>query len=517
MAKHRTSLGGGKSELRTGRAASHRPVITLVPLDQSSTTALHEQIFIALRRIILTGKLAPGAKLPSTRMLSTELRVSRNTVLAAFEQLSSEGYVESRIGGGTYVASVPPDERLAARPDEGAKTATLRRSISLSGRGRDFETADVEWATHHRKQVAFKLGVPAVDVFPFALWEKLNNRVLRRRSPQMFGYGSPIGLGRLRSAVASYLVSARGVRCEPEQVLILEGAQVAIDLAMRVLLDRGDLAWMEEPGFPGARAAFQANGARIIPIPVDQDGLSLVAAGSVEPPRMIYVTPSHQFPLGVAMSASRRQELLRFAETNDTWIIEDDYLSEFRYSGRPVQALQGMDAGGRVIYVGSFSKTIFPALRLAYLVLPPDLVDVFTAARAATGLQASTPAQAVVADFISEGHFVRHLRRMRNLYLERQQVLLHAAKSELDGMLAVRPADAGMHLIGMLPPGIDDREVSSAAAAAGVECVPLSHCYLGGMSLHGLLLGYPGIRPPLIGRAIRDLSTVLGPLVDKAR
>lgn len=489
--------------------ASHHPVITLVPLDPASEIPLREQIYVGLRRIILTGKLAAGDKLPSTRMLATELRVSRNTVLGAFDQLSSEGYLEARSGGGTYVAPILPDATLAVS----VSPATVSRGgarLALSKRGKVLAGADVEWATHPRKPVAFKLGVPAVDAFPFDLWSRLTIRVLRRQSPQLFGYGAPLGLARLRSAVASYLVAARGVRCEPEQVLIVEGAQAGLDLTMKLLLDPGDCAWIEDPGFPGARAAFQANGSRLIPVPLDEQGIDLVAGiRRGKRPRMIYVTPSHQFPMGFTMSSRRRSELLQFAADNDSWIIEDDYLSEFRYLGRPVQSLQGMDADGRVIYIGSFSKMIFPALRLAYIVIPPHLVDAFTAARAASTLQASTPMQAVIAEFMTEGHFVRHLRRMRNLYWERQQVLLKAAASELDGLLSVAPAHAGMHVVGLLPEGVDDVAASLAAAAAGVETVPLSSCYLGSDARHGLLLGYPGIRPPLIARAVRELSVAL--------
>jgi GntR family transcriptional regulator/MocR family aminotransferase len=382
--------------------------------------------------------------------------------------------------------------------------------MPLSNRGKALAAADVDWATRARKTVPFRLGAPAVDAFPFDLWGRINAKVLKRRSPQLFGYADPVGYSRLRAAVASYLVSARGVRCDQDQIIIVEGAQVALDLAARALLDTGDAAWMEDPGFPGARAVLQGNGAKIVPIPVDEEGIS-VAAGIAQgiPPRLTYVTPSHQFPLGLAMSPSRREELLRFAAENDSWIIEDDYLSEFRYAGRPLQALQGMDTDGRVIYVGSFSKMLFPAVRLGYIVVPKSLVPAFTAARAVSGLHASTPTQAVMAEFMAEGHFVRHLRRMRNLYLERQKVLLKAAESELAGIMTFEPADAGMHLVGWLNEGVLDTEAYEVAAKAGIETVPLSSCAIRPVKRGALLLSYTGIRPPLIWRGIRELGVAL--------
>lgn len=487
----------------------HHPVQTLVPIDPASELTLHEQIYRALRDLILSGTLASGARIPSSRMLADDLRVSRNTVLTAFEKLMSEGYLDSRIGGGTYVAPVLPDEALtiASHPP---LQRTNEISISMSKRGKTLASADVDWATTQRRPVAFRLGAPAVDAFPFDLWGRITAKILRRRSPQIFGYGEPAGYPRLRRAVASYLVSARGVRCEPKQVFIVEGSQVALDLSVRLLLDPGDSAWLEEPGYPGARAVLQGNGARIVPVPIDRQGISVATGKQLDPrPRLIYVTPSHQFPLGIAMTPERRAELVQFAGENGAWIFEDDYLSEFRYRGRPAQALQGIDHDGRVIYIGTFSKMLFPAVRLAYVVVPHALVAAFTAARAVSGLHASTPSQVVLAEFITEGHFVRHLRRMRNLYWERQQVLLKAAAAEFAGLLKLESADAGMHLTGILPRNADDVEIAKIAAESGVETVALSSCYVADNRTSGLLLGYTGIRPPLIWRGARELGDVL--------
>ncbi len=487
----------------------HQPVATLVLIDSESEISLHEQIYRALRDAIVGGRLPTGARIPSSRMLADELRVSRNTVLAAFQQLTSEGYLDSRIGGGTYVAPVLPDEALSIRSHLPINR-TNEISIPMSRRGRVLASADVEWATTQRKPLPFRLGSPAIDVFPIDLWTRITTRVLRKRSAQLFGYAEPLGYARLRREVASYLISARGVRCEPEQVFIIEGSQVALDLSVRLLLDPGDVAWIEEPGFAGARAVLQGNGATIVPVPVDNEGISVAQGKDLgSPPRLIYVTPSHQFPLGMAMSPERRNELVAYASEAGAWILEDDYLSEFRYRGRPLQALQGIDHDGRVIYIGTFSKMLFPAMRLAYMVVPRALLPSFTAARAAAGLHASTPSQAILAEFMSEGHFIRHLRRMRNIYWQRQEVLLKAAAAELDGLLELHPADAGMHLTGYLADGIDDRRASRAASAAGIETVPLSSAYLGDFPRQGLLLGYTGVRPPLIWRATRELGGVL--------
>jgi GntR family transcriptional regulator/MocR family aminotransferase len=496
--------GPSRSALR-----QHQPVVTLVPIDASSDVPLHEQIYRALRDVIVSGRLPTGARIPSSRMLADELRVSRNTVLAAFQQLTSEGYLDSRVGGGTYVAPVLPDEALSVRNHVPIKH-TNEISLPMSKRGRILASADVEWATTQRRSVAFRLGSPAVDLFPFELWARITTKVLRRRSPQIFGYGDPHGYSRLRREIASYLISARGVRCEPEQIFIVEGSQVSLDLSVRLLLDPGDTVWFEEPGFAGARAVLQGNGANIVPVPVDDEGISVDAGKELgSPPRLIYVTPSHQFPLGVAMSPERRHTLVQYAAKVGAWILEDDYLSEFRYRGRPLQALQGIDHDGRVIYMGTFSKMMFPAIRLGYMVVPRALIPAFTAARAAAGLHASTPTQAIVAEFMSEGHFVRHLRRMRNLYWERQEVLLKAAAAELKGLLTLNPVDAGMHITGFLSEGFDDRQVEEAARAAGIETVALSSAYLGDNPRHGLLLGYTGVRPPLIWRAMRELGVVL--------
>jgi GntR family transcriptional regulator / MocR family aminotransferase len=315
----------------------------------------------------------------------------------------------------------------------------------------------------------------------------------------------------LRKAIASYLATARGVRCVPEQVIVTLGSQHALELLANTLLDPGDIAWIEDPGYLGARAAIAATGSRLIPVPVDADGIKVAAGLERHPkPRLIYVTPSHQYPLGMTLTLGRRLALLKVASEAGAWIIEDDYDSEFRYVGRPLTALQGLDTELRVIYVGTFSKVLFHSIRVGYIIAPPDLFRSCMRARSLAGLQSSPVLeQAVLADFISEGHFARHVRRMRALYAERQQALIRASRSELDGLLEVEPSAAGMHLIGWVPDGVDDRAAANAASEAGVKATPLSAHYIELQPRGALMLGYTGYPSRAIWQGARRLAIAL--------
>jgi len=324
-------------------------------------------------------------------------------------------------------------------------------------------------------------------------------------------YGDPAGYAPLRDAIAEYVRVARGARCLAGQVIVTGGSQQGVDLAARVLLDPGDAVWMEDPGYTGARTALLAAGARLVPVPVDADGLAVDQAERMAPDaRMAYASPSHQFPLGVTMSAGRRLALLRWAARAGAWVLEDDYDSEFRYDARPLASLQGMDEEGRVIYVGTFSKTLFPALRLGYLIVPPELVEAFRAARAVSDRHSPTMDQAVLADFLAGGHFARHVRRMRRLYAERQDVLVDAVRRGLGDRLRVVPSAAGMHLVGWLEHGQDDAEVSARAAALGVEAAPLSRYAMKRPERGGLLLGWAGYAPEAIREGVERLGAALG-------
>jgi len=356
----------------------------------------------------------------------------------------------------------------------------------------------------------FRTSTPALDAFPYKLWGRLLARRWSNSAATLLPYNDSAGYLPLRKAIASYLSTTRGVQCTPEQLIITCGSQHALEIVTRTLLKPGDGAWIEDPGFLGARAALTAVGARLIPVPVDADGLN-IAAGleRCAEPRLIYVTPSHQYPLGMTLTLSRRLALLKLAGERGAWIIEDDYDSEFRYVGRPLAALQGLDTDQRVIYIGTLSKVLFPSIRIGYIIAPSDLFDAFVRARCLAGHQSPALEQAVLADFISEGHFARHIRRMRVLYAERQQALLKAGRSELNGLLEIKPSEAGMHLIGWLPEDVDDQSAFHAAFDAGVEVTPLSAYSIKLQKRGALRLGYTGYKPREIWRATRRLATAL--------
>lgn len=482
----------------------------LITLDPSSGDPLYRQLYRELRLAVLAGRLKPGTVLPASRALAQHLGVSRNTVLLAVNQLLAEGYLETAPRLRTRVAATFAGAMPRPRPASVRQTARRSWSPKPSHRGRAIEAGSLA-ATRDspRPPRPFRPGIPALDEFPSKQWIKLTHRVWRRL-PEL-SYSDPAGLPRLRTAIAEYLRAARGGRCVPQQVIVVSGSQQGLDLTARVLLDPDDMVWIEEPGYPGTRAALLAAGARAVPVSVDADGL-VVAEGDCLAPtaRMVCVTPSHQYPLGTTMSAARRLELLQWAGRAGAWLVEDDYDSEFRYASRPLACLQGMDDEDRVIYVGTFSKTLFPALRLGYLVVPLPLVDAFQAARAAADRHSPSVDQAVLADFISEGHYARHVRRMRALYTERREALLTGLAELAGDRLEVGPsADAGMHLVGWLAQGEDDRAISARAAELGVEAPPLSRYATSRLSRGGLMLGYAAYRPEAIRAGVERLAAVL--------
>jgi GntR family transcriptional regulator/MocR family aminotransferase len=358
---------------------------------------------------------------------------------------------------------------------------------------------------------AFRLSEPAVEHFPIAVWSRLVARHARNLTHGAMTYSSPMGPLPFRQAVAAYLRTARAVCCEADQIMVVTGSQQALEITARVLLDSGQAVWVEEPGYKGARDVLAMAGARLVPVPVDDNGLH-VAAGIKRCPgaRAAYVTPSHQYPLGVTMSPFRRLQLLEWAQAAGAWVIEDDYDSEYRYEGHPISALQGLDRDARVIYLGTFSKVLFPALRVGYLVIPPDLVGRFMAVRDAMDICPPPLSPAVLADFIAEGHFARHLRRTRAVYAERRRVLVEALGRELGARLEVVGAQAGIHLTAMLARGSKDRAISERAARDGLWAMPLSACYLGSRTREGLVLGYGGTSAAQIPGAVRRLRRALG-------
>ncbi|MGA8409524.1 MAG: PLP-dependent aminotransferase family protein [Candidatus Acidiferrales bacterium] len=474
-----------------------------IALDSSRKIPMYSQVSEWFRRAILAGQLRPGQRLPSSRSLSAELKISRIPVTSAYEQLLAEGYLETFVGAGTCVARSIPDDALKPAPGKISGAAGGRASATKARRrvSRRVDLLHAPEQTWSNELVAFRMHLPALEHFPIGLWSKLVNRHVRRLSRQVLAYGDAKGYAPLREAIAEYLGAVRAVRCEPSQVLVTTGSQQGIQLSAQVLLDANERVWIEEPGYPGARQALMMGGARLVPVPVDHEGLNVAEgirrAGAA---RAAYITPSHQYPLGVTMTAARRMLLLNWAARSGAWIIEDDYDSEYRLGGRPIASLQGLDSDQRVIYVGTFSKVMFPALRLGYVVVPKDLVDAFSDARNATDQFSSTLYQAVTTDFIREGHLARHIRRMRMLYMERRAALVAAIEKQMDGRLEVLGAEAGMHLVALLPPGVSDVAVAKKAAKMGISAMPLSSCYLKPPARGGLILGYGGVD----ARQIRD-------------
>jgi GntR family transcriptional regulator/MocR family aminotransferase len=474
-----------------------------LPLDRSSGLPIHRQIYDGLRRAILEGRLSPGQRVPSTRALAEDLAVSRLPVLTAYDQLLHEGYLEGRTGSGTFVSGSIPDDLLTP-PEPAVLGASSRGMPRRAPTARPRDDGGLG---------PFRMSLPALDRFPHDAWARLVARRARLLSPADMAYGDPAGVVPLRAAVAEHLRAARAVRCEVEQVLIVSGSQAAARLAATVLLGPGDRVAMEEPGSPLIRAALGAEGAYVVPIPVDEDGLDVAALQRhAGPVRAAYVTPSHHYPLGASMTAGRRLALLDWAHREGAWLLEDDYDSEYRYVSRPLGALQGMDAHDRVIYIGTFSKVLFPAIRVGYLVVPPALCQRFVDARETFDLFSPTLYQLVLADFLREGHFARHLRRMRGVYRARRDALLTGLARHCGGRLTVFNADAGLHVAALLNDGLDDGDVVRRMAARGLTATPLSTCYAGADARSGLLLGFGGSPE----RRLLEATRVLGQILDEA-
>jgi len=432
---------------------------------QPARGGLRNRLYLAVRQAILAGRLPAGSELPSTRALAAELGIARNTVLRAYEQLLAEGYVEGRQGSGTFVSEAVAPAHGTTRP-----RADRLPPIVLSQRGRNV----LDGAASSRLQAgAFMPGVPDVSHFPFNVWRRLVARQLRHEQRQLAQYGFG-GYGPLKLALANYLGITRMMSCSPQQVVIVNGTHQALDLAARLLADPGDIAWMEDPGYWGARNVLRASGLQVVPQPVDAQGLAVRSDDRARPPRLIFVSPSSQYPTGAVMSLERRLDLLDYAARHDAWIIEDDYDNEIRYHPQPLASLFGLSRAQRVIYVGTFSKVLYPGLRLAYIVVPPALVDAFTIGNAELYREGRLAEQAALAEFIEGGHFGTHIRRMRAIYHERLDTLRSLLQRELDGAITCLGGHAGLHLPVRFDAAIDDRALSSLALQQGVICMPLS-------------------------------------------
>jgi GntR family transcriptional regulator/MocR family aminotransferase len=495
-------------------------ILAAIPLDRHAATPLFRQLYLRLKEAILAGDVGAQARLPATRELGRLLGVSRQTVLAAYEQLMAEGYLQGAVGKGTFVsASLPAavkenavKENLHADKKDAAGDSPLIRPLSARGEAMAAAMARVR---HHVGPLrTFRISMPGLDLFPFEVWRKLEARHWRRREVPL-GYGGAAGHAPLRELLCAYLKASRGVRCTPEQIIVTTGSQQALYLLAQLLLAPGEGVWLESPGYQGAAAPFEVAGARICPVPVDAEGMNVPYAAARYPDaRLAFATPSHQLPLGVTMSLRRRLELLGWAEANRAWIVEDDYDSEYRYTGPPLASLQSLDRSGCVIYVGTLSKVMFPGLRLGYVVAPPALAEPLARAKAVVDRHSPIVPQAVLADFIQAGHFARHIRRTRDAYAERRTAMLAALDARMKGVLACGPSDAGLDLCVGVTNGLSEAEAAARAFAAGVDVRPLSYyahpaagpdCAMP----PGLLLGFSAFTPEQIRAGVARLAEAL--------
>ncbi|CAD6541222.1 Histidinol-phosphate aminotransferase [Paraburkholderia hiiakae] len=526
-------------------------------LDRGSAQPVYRQLHKLLQQAILSRELPAGARVPSSRLLAAELGIARNTVTQVYEQLVLEGYVTSATGRGTFVADTSPDEIVGATeigsmqvrknsdvsgavlPGGAVATnsqiARVAESLAVAAPGVSTASGPEAVAAAHpqrptaralsargarligsagvskRQGGAFMPGVPDVSRFPARVWTRLHNKYWRSLRPDLLTYAPGGGLALLRHVLADYLRTSRSVRCSPEQIIITTGIHQSIDLAVRLLSDPGDTIWTEDPCYWGVRSVLHVSGLNTRPIAVDSEGLNPSPADfAAPPPRLMLVTPSHQYPLGMVMSLARRRMLLEYARQHQCWIIEDDYDSEFRYGSRPLASLQGLDTAGQVIYVGSFGKTLFPGLRVGYLVAPQALAESFATASAELYREGQLLQQAVLAEFIAEGHFTSHIRKMRALYGQRRQVLLDAVSRRYGDALPAMGGDAGLHVVMQLPEGSDDRAVAEAALARNIVVRPLSGYYSSRERANpGLLIGYACVPDEEIAPAFETLGEAI--------
>jgi GntR family transcriptional regulator/MocR family aminotransferase len=463
------------------------------------------QLAARLREVITLGKFKPGERLPSTRALASSLGLARGTVMEVFDQLAAEGYLDAHVGAGTRVAQALEDCIPFARP---ALVARPKR-VGLNLPPKAARYAEIARSLAPLPSVPFSIAVATGAVAPDDNWRRLGNRIRATPAAEPSSYGDPRGLAELRAAIADHVRKARAVTCAPEQVIITGGTQQGLYLAGRVLLVPGDTVWAENPAYPGLTAVLGDCDIRIHRVPVDRQGIDIGMGITAHPnARAAFVTPSHQYPLGMPLSMSRRTALLAWARENDSWIVEDDYDSELRYAGHPFPSMQGMDPT-RVVYLGTFSKVLFPGLRLGYAIVPEPLVDAFAGARVLMDRHSPTIDQHVLAAFMREGYFETHIRRIRSVYAERRAVLSAAIGKELLPWVSLQPSDQGMHLVIWLKAGINDIQVAARAEAAGVVVRPISPMYAGKHRRSGLMLGFGGFPPDHLEMAVSRLRAVL--------
>jgi len=469
-----------------------------IALDRDAPTNLHRQLYRQLRNLIERRVLPSGYSLPSTRVMARDLRVGRNTVIAACDQLALEGYLAIRPRTPPRVMDLPSATVMAEK-------ASVEDSNPISARGQIM----LSQPYHHGRpgMLAFHPGMPDPDNFPFNTWARLLSRRAKLAHLDLFGTYHIKGYPPLCEAIARYLTASRGVKCQSEQIVVTNGAQSAFDLLARILIDDGDAVWMEEPGYYGAGSAFVSAGARLNPLHVNEAGWNLDPPPAT--PRLIFVTPSCHHPLGMTMPMEQRLKLLHLAEAWNAWIIEDDFDGEYRFQGQPIPALQGISASNRVVYVGTFAKVLFPAMRLGFLVVPEPIRDSIVSAVSVTGQFAPLLTQAALADFMNEGHFTRHLRRMRRLYAERRAYFLSAAEKYLGEWLHFHGTESGIQLVGIFRKDCDDAAIARAALAQGINVSPLSMQYRHGKPERGLAMGFAAMDAAATERGMIKLRGVL--------
>jgi GntR family transcriptional regulator/MocR family aminotransferase len=482
-------------------------VCPVIAIDHDDQTPLHRQVYDGYRKAILRGDLAPGQKVPSSRELASEMQVSRFPVLHAYEQLVAEGYFETHVGSGTFVSATLPEQMMSSelhtepsiRCPSGLRPVAKGNSLYPKFR-RDL---------HLQSWGAFGLHQPASDQFPFQVWSELVNRHSRNPRSRSLRTIDPMGLERFRFEICRYLRTARSVQCDPEQIMIVSGSQQALDITSRVLFNPGDSVLVEEPGYHLQRTIASAAGCRLKLVPVDEEGFNVAKANGVKGARAAFVSPSHQFPLGSTMSATRRLLLLNWAQRAGAWIIEDDYDSEYRFDTMPIASLQGLDVNSRVIYIGTFSKVLFPSLRIGYIVIPRDLVNLFEAVRFAMDIFPPYLYQEVLADFMQLGHLGRYIRKMRRIYGERRNVLVKSVRAEFGDFLRVHGSSAGMHVSVSMPEGFNDLEISERALDQKLILWPLSPHYAGKKLLHGFVLGFGSTTAEQIPKAVEHMRALI--------
>lgn len=482
-------------------------LLSSIRIDRKSDRKISVQLYMGLRDVILTGGVVAGERLPASRTLAKELAVSRTTVIDAVDRLVAEGLLESHVGSGTFVsAELNAHDRLHSAA---ASTAGIAARPRLSHATTHAARLLAPRARLPHKSQAFITALPALDAFPMAHWARLSARHWRGNRESVMGYGDPYGEIRLRQAIAAHLNAGRGIKCDPEQIFITVGAQHAFSLIGSLLLNPGDRVWFENPGAIGARNAFVAGGADLVPVDVDEQGLD-VADGLDKAPhfRLAFVTPSHQQPLGHVMSLRRRLALLQAADDAGAFIVEDDYDGEFYYGGQPQPPLKSIDTRDRVIYVGTFSKSLFPSLRLGFVLSPRGLVDTFSRISEAWLSGVPTATQAIVADFIDEGLFSTHVRLMRSTYKARHDVLVEASQT-LRGAVDVLATSSGFHTTATLAAGLSEERLSRAAAERGIVVAPLERYCLKPIARRGLVLGFGGVNPAEIQRGVDILTEII--------